>query len=209
MLTSRTRRNVSLVLFIGLLLVSAGVWSMAPEEEGMRDGTFSGSAQGFKGAVLVDVTIVDGKITAIEVDPNEETPFIAEPAIEQLVGEILAAQSTEVDVVSGATFTSEAVIKAVDQALRKASTVFADGVHTGKAEGFSSTITVEVTVSGGAIARVEVVDHDDTPFIAQGAVDQIPAAIVEAQSWDVEAVSGATLTSQGIMNAVEDALGGE
>lgn len=206
MLTLRTRRSISWVLFIGLLLVSAGVWSMAPQEEGLKDGSYSGSAQGYIDAVSVDVTIVGGKITDIQVGQHEETPFIADPAIEQIIQDILAVQSTDVETVSGATFTSKAVIEAAERALQKASAVFKDGVYTGSAEGYKSTIKVEVTVSQGEIAKVQVLEHDDTPFIAQGALDTIPAVIVEAQSWDVEAVSGATLTSQGIMEAVENAL---
>ena len=206
MLTLRTRRNISLVLFICLLLVSAAVWSMTAEEEGLKDGVYSGSAQGFKGTVTLDVTISGGKITEVQVRPHQETPALANPAIAALIEKILETQSSEVEVISGATYTSKAVIEAAEKALIKAAGNFPDGVYRGSAQGFKSTITVEVTVAKGALTQVEVVEHDDTPAIAQKALDQIPHSIVEAQSWEVEAVSGATRTSEGIMTAVKNAL---
>src|SRR5690554_7152416 len=89
----------------------------APAQEGPRDGVYFGSAQGFMGELGVDVTIEGGRITAIDVRPHQETPFIADPALETLVDEILAAQSTEVDIVSGATYTSQALLQAVEQAI--------------------------------------------------------------------------------------------
>ena len=197
---------MSLILFIGLLLISGGVWSMTAEEGGLRDGVYSGSAQGFKGTVSVDLVVSAGKISDLQVRPHQETPAIADPAIETLIANILEAQSSEVDVISGATYTSRAVIEAAEKALKKASGDLKDGVYSGSAQGFKSTIAVKVTVDKGAIARVEIIEEDETPAIAQNAFDQIPQSIVEAQSWEVEAVSGATFTSDGIMAAVKDAL---
>lgn len=206
MLTLRTRRNISLVLFIALLLVSAGVWSMNSAQEGLRDGEYLGKAQGFGGEVIVDVVIEGGQMTAVKVRPHQETPFIAGPAIESLTEDILAAQSADLDVVAGATVTSKAVLAAVEQTLQKASISFKDGVYTGSADGFNGPVRVEVTVSGGAIVKVVVLEQDETPFIAKNALEQIPEAIVAAQSWDVDGVSGATVTSEAIKAAVEAAL---
>lgn len=75
-LTQRTRRNVSLILFISLLLVSAAVWSMNSNESGMKDGVFSGQAQGFAGTVIVDVTISGGKVTDIKARPIKRLPLL-------------------------------------------------------------------------------------------------------------------------------------
>lgn len=206
MLTLRTRRNISLVLFIGLLLVSAVAWSMANQEEGMRDGVFSGKAKGFGGDVIVDVTIKGGKITDLKVRPHQETPPIADPAIKQLTENILQSQNSSVEIVSGATYTSKAVIAAVEQALQKALTSFEDGVHIGKADGFGGPLTVQVTVAGGSITKVEILENSETPFIAGNAFEQLPGAIIAAQSWEVDVVSGATYTSKAVLSAVEDAL---
>ena len=62
-------------------------------------------------------------------------------------------------------------------------------------------------MGGGAITAVEVTDHNDTPFIADGAIETLTKAIVANQSSEVDVVSGATYTSRGVMNAVKDAVG--
>ena len=86
---------------------------------------------------------------------------------------------------------------------------YADGSYTGVGTGMGGDVNVSVTVEGGKIVSVEVGEHNETPGISDPAIEQIPAAIVEAQSADVEAVSGATVTSNAIKEAVKAALSGE
>ena len=81
-----------------------------------------------------------------------------------------------------------------------------DNVHTGKAFGMKSDITVEVTMNGAEIADVKVTDHDDTDVISDAAIASVPARIAEKQNIEVDAVAGATMTSNGIKNAVAAAL---
>ena len=79
--------------------------------------------------------------------------------------------------------------------------------YLGEGQGKSEVpIVVRVTLDDGAIANVEVLEHGETEGIGTAAVDALPAAIVEAGSTDVDGVSGATLTSNGIKAAVEDAI---
>ena len=84
----------------------------------------------------------------------------------------------------------------------------ADGTYTGTGAGMHSTIKVEVTVEGGKITAVTVLEQDETVGISDPAIEQIPAAIVAANSPDVDAVAHATLTSNGIIEAVKNALSG-
>lgn len=86
---------------------------------------------------------------------------------------------------------------------------YADGSYTGVGAGMGGDVNVSVTVEGGKIVSVVVGEHNETPGISDPAIEQIPAAIVEAQSADVEAVSGATVTSNAIKEAVKAALSGE
>ena len=72
--------------------------------------------------------------------------------------------------------------------------------------GMGGDVTVKVTMDGDKIASVEVIDHKETEGISDPAIEGIPAAIVEAQSTEVDNVSGATMTSTAIKNAVNDAL---
>ena len=82
----------------------------------------------------------------------------------------------------------------------------ADGVYEGSGAGLNGQIKVSVTVSGGKITEVKVLEHSETAGISDPAIEKIPAAIVEAQSADVDIVSGATFTSKGIIEAVKNAL---
>jgi len=81
-----------------------------------------------------------------------------------------------------------------------------DGTYEGVAEGLQDGIKVAVTVSGGKIADVEIVEHNESPGVSDPALEKIPAAIIEKQSYEVDAISGVTYTSDGIMKAVEEAL---
>ena len=80
-----------------------------------------------------------------------------------------------------------------------------EGQFIGTGDGMS-VVTARVTMDGDAIAEVEVLGGSETPRIGSIAIEQIPAAIVEAQGTEVDVVAGATRTSRGIIAAVKDAL---
>lgn len=84
---------------------------------------------------------------------------------------------------------------------------YEDGVWEGEGQGMS-TIKVAVTVEEGKIAKVEVLDHDETEGFSEEALEDIPEAIVNKNSTDVDGISGATMTSDGIKEAVNNALEG-
>lgn len=81
-----------------------------------------------------------------------------------------------------------------------------DGTYTGTGKGRNGNVTVSVTFAGGVITAVQVTDHSETAGICESAIERIPEAIVENQSVAVDTVSGATLTSQGILDAVKDSI---
>lgn len=86
----------------------------------------------------------------------------------------------------------------------------ADAVTTeASAEGFGGPVTVKVTVDGDRITAVEAAGEKETPEIGGKALETLPAAMVEANSADVDTVSGATVTSEAIIKAVKMALGTE
>lgn len=78
-------------------------------------------------------------------------------------------------------------------------------VFTGEGNGMGGTLTVEMTVDNGVITALSIVSHSDTPGICDGAIEQVPAAIVENQSLAVDTVSGATVTSNAIIEAATQA----
>ena len=85
-----------------------------------KDGTYTGSAQGFGGAITVQVTLASDEITDIQVTsaPGEDSAYLSQG--EGVISSIISAQSTDVDTVSGATFSSTGIINAVVDALGKA-----------------------------------------------------------------------------------------
>lgn len=82
----------------------------------------------------------------------------------------------------------------------------ADGVYIGKGEGFKGTITVQITVKNQQIIAVKVLKHRDDRKWFNCANNVIPRKIIETQSVNVDAVSGATYSSIGIIDGVKNAL---
>ncbi|TWH56904.1 uncharacterized protein with FMN-binding domain [Desulfitobacterium sp. LBE] len=84
---------------------------------------------------------------------------------------------------------------------------YKDGTYQGSSDkGVHPGLKVEVTVKDGKIAEVNVVENNETVGVGSIAVEQLPGKIVEAQSTDVDSVSGASLSSAAIKEAVDIAL---
>ncbi len=88
-----------------------------------------------------------------------------------------------------------------------AQAAYKDGTYTGEGKGNASTIKVQVDVKGGKVAAVKVVNHGETPMLLQAAEAQLTQDIVKANGTNgVQAVSGASNSSKGILEAVNNAL---
>ncbi|KNF08346.1 FMN-binding domain-containing protein [Gottschalkia purinilytica] len=97
-------------------------------------------------------------------------------------------------------------IESLEASVGSSEKSYKDGEYTGEAKGFKSTIKVKVNVKDSKISDVKVISHDDTPSYANKPVEEIPKLIVDKQSTNVDVVSGATITSNGIKDAVNNAL---
>lgn len=82
----------------------------------------------------------------------------------------------------------------------------ADNEYIGEAQGMNGTVKVKVTMDGDKISKIEVLSHSETDGISDPAFETVPDAIIAAQSTEVDAAAGATVSSNAIMAAVEDAL---
>ena len=195
---------------------------------GYKDGTYTGSAQGFGGSIGVSVSISGGKITAVNItSASGETPSYLSSA-KGVVSRILSKQTPNVDTVSGATYSSIGILNAVKEALNKASGTnsgsknsgisssntkkqipnyhYKDGTYTGVGEGYGGDIKVTVTVKNGQITNVKVDSAaDETPAYFNRAKSLL-TTITEKQKWDLDAVTGATFSSEGILEAVSNAM---
>lgn len=199
----KAKKFVSILLMTSLL--SGSVAAVA-------ESTVEGTAKGFGGEIAAKVTLDGEKITGVELTGDQETPSIGGAALETLAEQILAAQGTEIDGVAGATVTTNAVKEAVDSCIAQATGAVAeekiatDGTYEGSAMGFLSEIKVEVTMKDNAIADIKVVENNDTGMIGVAAAEKLVANIVEHQSLAVDAIGGATVSSNAVFSAVTQAL---
>ncbi len=108
-------------LALALMLVLSGC-SSAPNNDTakFKAGSYTGSAKGNNGDVVVEVTLTQDKIESISVKQHEETAGLGDTAIERVIDEIIKTQSVQVETVSGATNSSNATIEAVSAALKEA-----------------------------------------------------------------------------------------
>ena len=81
-----------------------------------------------------------------------------------------------------------------------------DGVYKGTADGYAKNLSVQVEISDGKISDIEITSHNETPGFYEKAFELVPAEIIENQSTNVDTASGATYSSVGIINAVNNAL---
>ena len=267
-----------------------------------KDGTYTGSAYGYRGQTTVSVTVSGGMIININTESYEDDREFFERAENKVIPEIISAQDVQVDTVSGATFSSKGIINAVENALgdqllqgitesstsessestdqessetndERVKRIFSterhhkkheeetyyehedqnsaeesseqeeeaeisqspadeensdieeqekteqstassdaaleDGVYTGSGTGFRGTTTVEVTVDNGKISNITVTSYQDDKQFFSRAESGIISSIISSQSTDVDTVSGATFSSNGLIEAVSDALGRE
>ncbi len=176
-------------------------------------GTYEAKEKGFGGDITVKITVNADKITDVSIEGEKETPTIGGAAFEKLSSSILSAQSSEVDAVSGATITSNAVISAVKKAIAKAkgeeektaSISFKSGTYTGKGDGFGGEVIIDVTFSEDKITNIKLVSSNETDRVGTPAFDIMFKEIIDFTSTGVDVVSGATFTSNAVISAVEDA----
>lgn len=86
------------------------------------------------------------------------------------------------------------------------SSLFKAGTYATEADGYAGKIKVETTFTDKEIAKIEIVDNSETAGIGTPAIEKIPSDILEFQSLGVDAISGATLTSNAIIEAVSKAV---
>ncbi|HOA20468.1 MAG TPA: FMN-binding protein [Sedimentibacter sp.] len=180
--------------------------NMGNTDTASEQQTLTGTAEGFGGDINVTVVVNGEDIISVEVTADGETQGIGSMAIDELPALIVEADSAEVEGVSGATYTSDGIKAAVRNALSSKQGSEEEVTLTGTAEGFGGDVTVNVVVKGDDIISVEAIGEDETEGIGSIALEELPALIAEADSTDIDGVSGATYTSDGIKAAVKNAL---
>lgn len=193
-----------------------------------EDGIYEGTGTGYSGDVKVKVTVKNHQIVSVEIVSSKDDAAFFNRA-RALTDTIVKAQTWEVDSISGATYSSRGIREAVKNALTgsneksspakasgkkkkvekssyKGSGDWKDGSYTGSAEGYGGTIKVKVTIKDGKIDEISVTSHDGETASYYNKAKKIIAKMIKKQSPNVDTVSGATYSSNGIKNAVIKAL---
>ncbi len=215
-------RKISTAAVVGLFAVAAGLGGLqgcansdsTDASESGKTGVFHGEAQGFGGLISADLTYENGTITDVALTGDDETPTVGGAALEELASQVLEAQSSEIDGVSGATFTSDGVREAVQNAIDSDGTedtagtgelTFTAGTYTGSGEGYNGTVALDVTFSETGIEDIQINSSSETNHIGTPAFDILFADAIEADGSGIDSVSGATFTSRAIKEALNDA----
>jgi len=182
----------------------------------LANGKYSADALNVESTITATVTVKGHRIAAVSVKDNGNTyaqytsPYTVVPK------RIVEAQSTDVDGVTGATYSSDAVKKAVDMALaqargekpvpaRNAAMSFTPGTYTGSGKGYGGQVQARVTFSETGITDIRVGQQRETAHVGDVALQNLPQKIIAANGLGVDAVSGATMSSFGLKEAVLDA----
>lgn len=198
-----------------------------------KDGTYYGTGTGFGGTMKVQVDISGGKIAAIQIlENNDGSEYISKAF--SIINAIISSQSTNVDTVSGATYSSVGIIQAVRDALSQAAVnstdssnqssntsqsdkndsttdtitgtiPYKEGIYYGTAEGYSGDVSVAVVIQEHTLKAILVTDNSDDEAFFNRAMDVVKN-VMKKQNTDVDTVSGATYSSKGLLNAIKNAL---
>ena len=153
---------------------------------------------------------------------SDDSPYLDNAM--SLLNNIIASNSTNVDTVSGATFSSVGLIEAVRNALANAGAdsgnnaeettpvevpkgrfPYPDGVYLGSGEGYRGETTVAVSLKDGTIDNIMVMNTEDDAAYFKRA-ESLLKQVLQQQTTDLDAISGATFSSEGILEAIVDAL---
>ncbi len=156
-------------------------------------GTYTGKASGYNGEVELAVTFSDTAVTAVELVSSKETQYVGDVAFEPMFADIVEANGSGVDTVSGATFTSAAIRNAVNDAAEQAGCTNMDAFKSNKvAHEAQAPIeeTYDVVIVGAGGAGIAAA--------AQAAQDGNTVLVIEKNAQ----VGGNTLVSGGQYQSV-------
>ena len=210
------KKVLTMILSLTLLISMTACQTQKPAEGKYTPGTYSAQAQGFGGMVTATITTDANAVTEVVLEGAEETPAVGGAALETLAAAVKETGSAEIDGVSGATVTSNAVKTAVSQALDQAQgketakAELKDGTYPVKSTGYSWTgmISADVTIDGGKLAGIAITEEheSETGEMARTAFDALIPRMIEAQSLAVDNISGATATSNAIRDLAAQAI---
>jgi NosR/NirI family nitrous oxide reductase transcriptional regulator len=157
------------------------------------------------------IDVCPRKNTQASIASQEINPaFASAVAIAAFTGIYAASSALSVAAKSnmavGTNTSTSTTISAANNVNNSSQGQYKDGTYTGVGRGFRPDLKVSVKVTGGKISNIEIVSHNESRGYYEQPFETVPKEIIESQSTNVDAVSGATRSSNGIMSAVADAL---
>lgn len=224
-ITAATRTSNAVLVAVNAVAKEVNLY-LNPDagKDTVAEGTpYAGEAEGFAGPVAVVVTVKDdGTISGLTVGDERfaETDGYGALALDsdfgkQFVGKTFPLSQESVDGISGATITTKAVIEAANQAFESKNVVLPEGTtYLGEADGFAGPVAVTVSVKDdGTISALKIGDDRfaetdgygaaalEADFAAQFVGKSVPVSLE-----DIDAISGATMTSKAVVDAINTAV---
>lgn len=188
-----------------LAAVSAGAYAYTP-------GTYMAAIAGQNGPVKVEVTTSADKILSVKIIDQKETEGIGSKAVAALPSEIVKAQSADVQGIAGASVSSAAIKKAVQECLNQAQgkkaapLALKNGTFEGKAYGNNGWLTVEVNIKDNKITDIKTPGQRETKYLGDTAIREIGKDVLQYQTLNVDNIAGATVTSTALKTAIAQAI---
>ena len=188
-----------------LAAVSAGAYAYTP-------GTYTAAIAGQNGPVKVEVTTSADKILSVKIIDQKETEGIGSKAVAALPSEIVKAQSADVQGIAGASVSSAAIKKAVQECLNQAQgkkaapLALKNGTFEGKAYGNNGWLTVEVNIKDNKITDIKTPGQRETKYLGDTAIREIGKDVLQYQTLNVDNIAGATVTSTALKRAIAQAI---
>lgn len=188
-----------------LAAVSASAYAYTP-------GTYTAAIAGQNGPVKVEVTTSADKILSVKIIDQKETEGIGSKAVAALPSEIVKAQSADVQGIAGASVSSAAIKKAVQECLNQAQgkkaapLALKNGTFEGKAYGNNGWLTVEVNIKDNKITDIKTPGQRETKYLGDTAIREIGKDVLQYQTLNVDNIAGATVTSTALKTAIAQAI---
>lgn len=188
-----------------LAAVSAGAYAYTP-------GTYTAAIAGQNGPVKVEVTTSADNILSVKIIDQKETEGIGSKAVAALPSEIVKAQSADVQGIAGASVSSAAIKKAVQECLNQAQgkkaapLALKNGTFEGKAYGNNGWLTVEVNIKDNKITDIKTPGQRETKYLGDTAIREIGKDVLQYQTLNVDNIAGATVTSTALKTAIAQAI---
>lgn len=188
-----------------LAAVSASAYAYTP-------GTYTAAIAGQNGPVKVEVTTSADKILSVKIIDQKETEGIGSKAVAALPSEIVKAQSADVQGIAGASVSSAAIKKAVQECLNQAQgkkaapLALKNGTFEGKAYGNNGWLTEEVNIKDNKITDIKTPGQRETKYLGDTAIREIGKDVLQYQTLNVDNIAGATVTSTALKTAIAQAI---